>query len=237
MPNAPTIDVTDLANGGGVSVAVTGDAGASHQVSRQRFGDSDWAEFGLPVVGNGVVTGALAPGYFWWHAKASEGGSDAISPVVSQAITRDEDSIDMRILDAVVAVVQSAAAANSIPEVVSARVKKFSDNYNPNKMTVPGIAVYNAQTGAEVGGGNLRDDFAHIVLIAIQFPNGKERELSLAAERVRRLFHRLRLASVAPATFDCVVSPGPPLAEENTILDFAWVHWQLTYTTREPRGI
>jgi hypothetical protein len=237
MPTAPSIAVTDLANNGGVSVAIAGDAGADHQVYRQRFGDSDWTEFGLPVVGDGVVTGALAPGYYWWYAKGSEGGSDAISPVVSQALTRDEESIDMRILDAVVATVQSAAAANSIPNMVPARVKKFEDSYNPTKMTAPGIAVYNAETAGEVGGGNLRDDFAHVVLIAIQFPNNKERELSLASERVRRLFHRLRLVGVSSATFDCVVSPGPPLAEENTILDFAWVHWQLTYTTREPRGI
>lgn len=236
MPTAPTITVTDLANGGGVTVAIVGDAGASHQVYRQRFGDSDWTAFGVTQVGSGTVTGTITPGYYWWYAKASESGSDSISPVAAVAITRTAVAIDTRMLEGVVALIQTAAAADAIPEVVSARVKKFSDKYNPNKMTTPGIAVYGQQTGSEIGGGNLRDDFQHVLYIALQFPNGKESELALAAERVRRLFHRQRLTGLNEA-YDCVVSPGPPLAEENTILDFAWVHWQITYTTRELRGI
>lgn len=236
MPTAPTITVTDLANGGGVSVAVAGDAGATHQVYRQRFGDSDWTAFGASQVGSGTVTGTITPGYYWWYALATESGSDAISALTGLAITRNASAIDTRVLDGVVESIKSAAAADGIPEVVSARVKKFNDKYNPNKMTAPGIAVHEPQTGSEIGGGNLRDDFQHVVLIALQFPNGKETELALSAERIRRLFHRQRITGVNEA-YDCVVSPGPPLAEENTILDFAWVHWQLTYTCREPRGI
>ena len=235
MPTAPTITVTDLANGGGVSVDVVGDAGATHQVYRQRWGSSEWTAFGAPQVGSGTVTGTITPGYYWWYVLASESGSDAISALTQQVVTRDSDAIDMRLLDGVFATIQAAYDANALPAVKA--VKKFEDPFKSPRMTTPGIAVYGQQTGSEIGGGNNRDDFQHVVLIALMYPNGKDRDLALAAERVRKLFHRQRLAGVSTEAFDCVVSPGPPLAEENTILDFAWVHWQLTYTYRERRGI
>ena len=237
MPMAPTISVTDLANGGGVSVAVAGDAGASHQVYRQRWGSSEWTAFGAPLVGSGTVTGTITPGYYWWYASASQAGSDAISALAQQVVARGSDASDMRLLDGVFASIQTAADAEALPAIVAARVKKFEDPFKSPRMTTPGIAVYGQQTGSEIGGGNNRDDFQHVVLVALMFPNGKDRDLALSAERVRKLFHRQRLAGVSTEAYDCVVSPGPPLAEENTILDFAWVHWQLTYTYRERRGI
>lgn len=167
-----TLAVGDLGTGGGFAATVTGGAsGDAHTLYRALVADLPgpvtWTASGTRT-GNGTIAGTASPaGYFWWRLDTVPAATPlavVVSNLVYQRLTATADSCHDRILDAVVALVQSMALTG-VDSVVNF---EMPDKAAMARVTLPAVVVSSfGEVETEDGGTHSRDDIGYPVTIMI----------------------------------------------------------------------
>lgn len=109
---------------------------------------------------------------------------------------------------------ETALTANS----VTLRVYEFDRPEDTDRMDLPCAAVTYAGTEFEVGGTNIRDDFAFPLLVGLYTPDGGSADppgcpLVLFRQIVRQTFNNKRLPGVVDV-YQCGYDGQPPVIDD-----------------------
>lgn len=240
------LTVTDSANGGGFSAAVTGSpGGATNTLYAQRITDAagsggvgNWFAAGSRT-GDGAITGTLAagPGYYWWHLSVSTGD---LCPVVYQPLTGGLDSLHDRIVDAV------EARARLLD------LEDLAEIYVREKPVVAAcmfpclVLTTFGKAETEPGHTNQQDDTGYAVYAVFVDREANNvlanRKRRLRRQRLRRAFRDQRLPGVAEV-MTCVVEPDPVVTidavrgEDGVVYEYGVSALLLRFVAREVRGL
>lgn len=251
IPTAPTLAVSDNADGtGGVATISGGDAGSTHTVYSQtvdgELGTSTWTSRGS-VTGNGTVAVTpTADRYYWWYAKAVLSGSQSISNLVYQPITSGAFSVHYQCLLAAQARIQGLSLSGIAS--ASIRVQKVpvasADLWGATKTyAFPGIIL--SPLGTErmnpMAGTNVRDDVGYPVVVSIfdadnQSVTANHNKYLLWRQKIARAFRNQRLPGVSEIIY-ATVETGPILDPAQWMQNRFHSAMTLRFTSREIRGI
>lgn len=223
-PPAPTLSVSDNGDGTGGVATITGtDAGATVQVQYMpvtgNLTTGPWTTGGVRG-GNGTISVALSPGFYFFQAVATENGSTVPSNVVYAQLTNGVLDLYERILAAALARI----ALLNLPDI-GANVFRLKDIV-ANQIDVPCVVLtYFTLIEQLMAGDWAADEVGYPILCGIltqtlsdQDPVAQAQELSWRGEIADRLRYQ-RLPGV-PEVQTCMVEPMP-VAEPNYRLSFA----------------
>lgn len=219
MPlTAPTLAISDNADGTGVRVSLTGgDAAATNTVYRFKFEGVTEAPMWLLTAtqtGNGSSVVAMTNGVYWFHCLSSLAGESVISNLVYRIVTDGEDSVYIRCKDAIVAILK-ALQLEGIGE------KVFSVPFPEDRSkSYPCILVTSQPTPPSIQSAtNLRDERGRAVAVlfydsADRGPNFPEKKIDLWRQTAERPFsgQRLEVAEVRRTEVEpaMVLDPNEP---------------------------
>lgn len=230
------VAVTDLANGGGVSVAVTGSSGS---VTVKCYDpENGWQTLGTRT-GDGAVTGTVQPGLHWWYAL----NGATVSPIVPKYITRSSQAIYDLCLQAVTDTISLAIIAGSVPALTGVhRQRKLRidamEDAQPCAVVLPANPSMQPVT-------NERDQITYpcqIIVLDNESPQAEDDEDNNSApyhlinERLTRLFSQQRLPGVSIVDV-CRVEKGNHFEWQNNAYDEVQSTIIVNCLTREPRGV
>jgi hypothetical protein len=237
---------------GTVTYTVTGIVSGVADLMYAKTTDLDWITLDT-VAGNGTYTRNIQSGTHWFCVgnPAVAGGTwlQVTSPVMVCAAS-NEQAVFKRIIDTVVAELQSLATAGSLPGLDATKVERQDVVFISNlPFDVPGIIVAPGAQEEDRGGTNARDDLGYPVQVIIvdskwakdPDPDSTDIDYLLIRERIRRHFQHRRLASVrtnVPESYTTNVTYEGILDHQTTekgLMRFG-SYLQLNFCTREPRG-
>ena len=238
---ALSLSIVDNANGTATATIAGADA-ATVTVYTMKLDGTVWASSGSRS-GNGTVTLTLTAGYYLAYAVGTVSGSPGISPVTSIfAVTTSTQSVQDRILDAVVAQIKLIAPA-SLPWLPVANVYKrlaVSDE-DLATMNLPAVIVTATDRETLLQGTNSRDDWGKPAVVNIcdrksRMDVATMDRYTLGRERIIRYFTTQRLSGVSE-TIGCTVEPGLIVDPRLPLFNFLASSFLLRFRTREQRGV
>jgi hypothetical protein len=247
-PTAPTLAMSDNADGtGGAATISGGDAGSTHTVYSQtvdgELGTDSWTSRGSRA-GNGTVNVAPGNGYYWWKVVAGSSGGESVSNLVYQPMTSGTDAVYERILTGVLSRIQGLAldgVANA--NIVIRKVAWDRDTGSGKAYAYPSIQLSPGvrETINSLAGTNDKDDIGYPVLVSILDLDNQNQTTNRARnllwrEKIVKAFRNQRLPGVTEV-FNCVVEPNAVVHAENWLNQNLWTSFVvLRFTSREARG-
>jgi len=244
---APTLAVSDNADGtGGVATITGAAAGAAVTVYSQAvdgdLGSAAWTSRGSRT-GNGTVSVAPGNGFFWWKAIASAGGSEATSNLVYQNCSDGLAAVHHRCLAAVQSKVRALGLAGLDADSVLVRKLPIDRGLGP-QVSLPAVLVTPERETMPPGAGvNLRDDVGYAVAVTLVDRDNQEPSLSANLnqylrwrEQIARAFRHQRLPGV-PEIVTCTVEPAGVVGADAWAKNLYVSSLVLRFTSREQRGI
>lgn len=242
MPlTAPTLAVTDAADGGGGTATLTGgDSGATNTLYYQAvdgdFGGSTWTSAGSRT-GAGTITIALSgPGHFWWYVSSTLLTETTPSNFVYQAITDGEEAVLTRAIDAIVA----RLILLNLDEIGSkVYARPLMDDLS---IQWPCAVVVREPTPQQYRGGtNTRDDIGYPIQVLFKVrdqltPTSPVETYDLWRQSAERAFRFQRL----PGIDECVTCEIEPLKILDEKIEPLYANvvsgFTIRVVTREVRG-
>jgi hypothetical protein len=252
--SVPTLTVTDNEDGT-ATFAVTGSStGSLNMIQYAKTTDLVWIDI-VELLGNSTSSATtMQTGTHWFTCRSRTptvpNYEQAYSAPQMYCISSNAEAVYKRILDAVVAELQSIATAGSLPGLDATKVARQDAIFISNlPFDLPGIVVAPGAQEEDKGGTNERDDIGYPVQIAIvdskwskdPDPDSTDIDYLLIRERIRRHFQNRRLAlirSSVPESYTTKVTYEGILDHETTtkgLMRFG-SYLTLNFATREPRG-
>lgn len=244
MPlTAPTLAVTDDADGGGYSASVAGgDASATNTLYAVRYTNLidgfAWASAGSRV-GPGAITGTMAAGagYYFWHVQSVLSSESVLSGVVHQNLTDDDTALHEQVLEAVLSTVQLLELPG-MAQVVRRKVN-WAD-LMLLQLEMPAVVVSSfEQTETPLGGTNAQNDRGLPVYVMFLTKDARENENEarwhLWRQMVWRAFHNCRLSGVADV-MNCEVQAAQVILADERKIELQYGGFLIQAHTRENRG-
>lgn len=245
----PVLTVTNNEDGTATYTVADGHASATNRIMYCETTDLTWTEI-VTIAGN-TSSAAIATqtGTHWFSCFASFGDFSAVSAPTMNIITQSATAVFTRILDTVVAELQSLATAGSLPGLSATKIARQDALFLGNlPFDLPGIVVMPGMQEEDKGGTNERDDLGYPVQVVIldtkwakdPDPDSTDIDYLLIRERVRRHFQHRRLALVranVPESYTTNVMYEGILdhAQQQGLMRFG-SYLTLSFATREPRG-
>lgn len=233
----PTLAVTDLETGGGVSAAITGaTAGTTNTLYTQAvpgdLGTAAWTAVGSRV-GSGSLTVTVDKGYYHFHVLSTLGADVTASNIVYQKVTDGQDAVQERILAAVAARIGSLLLPG-LTQVYRLKVP-FRD-----VIAYPSIVVTDFnQSETVLGGTTQRDDIGRPVYVVFATKTASQQQdapqYHLWRQMVWRAFSYQRLPGVAEVDA-CFVEPAVIGVTDPNDTERYEGALALRFKCREPRG-
>ena len=247
-PTAPTLAVSDNADGtGGVATISGGDAGSTHTVQSQtvdgELGTATWTTRGSRA-GNGTVNVAPGNGYYWWRVVASNANGTSLSNLVYQPLTSGVQALYERILVAVQARIQTLSLTGIASGSILLRKVPWDRDIGTAKTyayPVVQVSPHGQETMVPTAGTNQKDDVGYAVLVSMMDIDNQrqtyQREQRLRwREAIARTFRHARLPGISEV-FDCVVEPNVVVHAPNWLDQNLWTSFLvLRFVARESRG-
>lgn len=246
---APTLAITDAADGTGGTAAVSG--GATGATNTLYVGSWAGGVGGVTSAvegsrtGNGNITMTLTPGYYWGWVVSSLGGIEATSSLVYFRITDadDEVSISYQYQLAVQARIQSLALSGITNSNIA--VKKLP--WHRATDTYPQIIItgYLPESFPRGAGTNQRNDVGYPVTVTILEADNQ----NLTANHERNLLWRQRIVQacidrqIEPSLGAgnshgiCTVEPNTVVVPDSFANNVFHSSFVLRFTARQTRGI
>jgi len=248
---APTLVITDSANGGGGVATISGSTAGStntlyYQVYDPAYTMRPWRELETRI-GDGTISFTLPLGHYAFYVLSETGGGQAVSYLTYGGISdADRQSVMLRCLLGA----QVRVRALSLPHLPSQSVvyselpwSRVFEQDDP-RLPLPGVLIcpIGAETMAKTAGNNRRDDVGYPVLIATIAKNSVQElrtylpRYTLWREMIARAFRQGRLPGVTEV-YDMTIEPGTIVVPE--VFHRGIWHSALVVRciSREPRGI
>lgn len=205
-PAAPTISVTNNADGT-ADVTVSGaTTGSSNAISHQKVGVSTWT-LADTVTGNDTATISLTAGYYWFRVVSTLNSQTVVSNLVYARVSADDDSVYYQIAEAVKARLQlitfSPVTGDSCAAINTNNIYICKTEHVANK-PVPSIVLSTPQHEQmqPQEGTNLRDDVEYPILVTLvladrMIQDENQRSYTLWREQIARAFRNQRLTGVS----------------------------------------
>lgn len=202
-----SITWTDAANGTGGAVTVTGADASTVTVTAQAVDATglrtpSWVVVGSRT-GDGSVTVALSPGYYWLHATGEVSGQPALSNLVYAYVTDDADSLASRCVDALAArlagLVMASDVGVSVPNTrIYKRVLPAPDGLFQYPCV---ILTHEGNREGQEGTTNNKDDISYPINVWVCDRHGTDYEAKRKTwlnwrQQVFRALRNQRLAGV-----------------------------------------
>lgn len=244
----PVLTVTNNNNGTATYTISGGHASATNVVKYALTTDLLWNTIAT-ITGNGSQTVSTQTGTHWFTCFSSYLTDSVVVSPAMNIITASSSAVFKRILDTVVAEIQSLATAGSLPGLDATKVARQDAVFISNlPFDLPGIIVAPGAQEEDKGGTNARDDIGYPVIVVIvdskwekdPDPTSTDIDYLLIRERIRRYFQHRRLASVianVPESYTTNVSYEGILdhSSQKGLMRFG-SYLTLNFCTREPRG-
>lgn len=233
-PPAPTLAVTDNADGtGGVATISGSDPGSTNAVSVQLVGSTSWTAAGSRA-GDGTVNLALAKGYYWVRVVSTLNSQTSTSNVAYLPVTDAADSVHVRASQAIQALVQALSLDGTEARVYRQTLP------DENAMEFPAVCVWFNDGEQILTGTNARDDIGYPVHCAIV--DRKTSALSVPPDQYlkwrQRIMRRVRHQPLAgvPEVYTVTVVPNLVIDEKLPAYDYLVTAWTFICVSREARG-
>lgn len=241
MPLAePTLTITDLADGTGVTATIAGgDGAATNTIRYQRvdgeLGTSTWTTLGSQV-GNGTTGTLAAPvGLHWFRCDSVLAAEAVVGNLVYAAVTSGDDAVLDQIMESSIARIQLLN-----DPWIGNRVYK---QVQPSEVNIAMPCCIVSLAGlleTDEGGTNIRDDVGYplrVDLVDRASPDDKRiiPLVTKARQSIQRAFRQQRLPGV-PETYVCRVEPAPIYDPELPAYQIALSSFVLRFVAREVRG-
>lgn len=250
MPIAvPTLTITNN-NDGTATYAITGGhASATNVVKYAETTDLIWNTIAT-ITGNSSQTVSTQTGTHWFACFSSYLTDSVVSSPQMGIITAAASAVYKRIIDVVIAELQTLATAGSLPGLDATKIARQDAIFISNlPFDLPGIVVAPGAQEEDKGGTNERDDLGYPVAVVIvdskwakdPDPTSTDIDYLLIRERVRRHFQHRRLSLLSSSVPECYttnVSYEGILDHQTTekgLMRFG-SYLTLNFATREPRG-
>lgn len=245
----PVLTITNNNDGTATYTVSGGHASATNVIKYCLTTSLTWTTIAT-ITGNSSQTVSTQTGTHWFACFSTYLTDSVVSEPQMNIVTAASSAVFKRILDAVLAELQSLATAGSLPGIPSASIARQDMVFISNApFDLPGILIAPGAQEEDKGGTNARDDLSYPVMVVIvdskwakdPDPASTDIDYLLIRERIRRHFQHRRLALVSatvPESYTTNVGYEGILdhqTDSKGLMRFG-SYLQLNFCTREPRG-